>query len=101
VPVDDLIRELLASGEMNEDTAADLNRMLSEHAAGTLQPDDADYVRALHARLTGIAAAAAPDSEAPVDGRLDGLAIADWRDRALRAEAALAEVRDQLASEGS
>lgn len=38
---------------MNEDTTADLNRMLAEFEAGTLHPDDAGYIAALHARLTG------------------------------------------------
>lgn len=100
MPAEALIRELLATGEMNEDTATDLTRMLGEAQSGTLQADDEDYVRALHARVTG-AEAPAPEAgpEPQAAERLDGLTIADWRDRALRAEAALAEVRDQLASE--
>jgi hypothetical protein len=102
LPVDDLIRELLATGEMNEDTAADLNRMLAEQQAGTLHADDAAYIRALHARITGNAASATePEAEVSGPERLDGLTIADWRDRAMKAEAALAEVREQLAAEGS
>jgi hypothetical protein len=102
LPVEALIRELLATGEMNEDTAADLTRMLAESEAGTLHADDAAYVRALHARLTGNAAPA-PESnaEATAPARLDGLTIADWRDRALKAEAALGELRDQLTSGGT
>lgn len=89
MPVDALIRELLQSGSMNEDTTADLNRMLAEFTAGTLHADDAAYIAALHARLTG----APPPEEmaAPAAAaELDGLTIAQWRDRALAAEAQLA-----------
>ena len=50
---DVLIRQLLASGDMNEETTAELSRMLAEHEAGTLHADDAAYVAALHERLTG------------------------------------------------
>jgi hypothetical protein len=100
VPVEALIRELLATGEMNEDTVADLNRMLEAAQEGTLDADDEHYVRALHARLTG-AEAPTYEADSPADERIDGLTIADWRDRALKAEAALAEVRDQLASTAS
>ncbi len=98
--VDALIKELLATGSMNEDTTADLNRWLEESAAGTLAADDADYIAALHAKITGaplpevIEAAAEP-------ARLDGLGIEDWRERALRAEAELAALRDSVASTSS
>ncbi len=91
---DVLIKELLASGQMNEDTTADLNRMLAEFEAGNLHADDADYVVALHARLTG---AEPPEPVEPADAdRLDGLTIADWRDRALRAESELAQLKDEV-----
>ena len=91
--VDALIKELLATGSMNEDTTTDLNRWLAEAAAGTLHADDAAYIAALHAKLTG-----APLPEEPADEptRLDGLTIEDWRDRALRAEAELAALRDSV-----
>ena len=92
--VDALIRELLATGQMNEDTTADLNRMLAESQAGTLHPDDLAYVEALHARLSGTELPAS--SEVSDLDRLDGLTIADWRDRALRAEAELAQIKDDM-----
>ena len=48
-----LIQALLATGTMNEETSADLGRWLEEFKAGTLHPDDAEYIAALHARVTG------------------------------------------------
>jgi hypothetical protein len=97
VQVDALIKELLATGSMNEDTTADLNRWLEESAAGTLHADDAEYIAALHAKLTG---APLPDATATVDEapRLDGLGIEEWRERALRAEAELAALKDSVTS---
>jgi hypothetical protein len=94
VTVDALIRELLATGQMNEDTTADLNRMLAEFEAGTLDPDDADYVRAFHARVTGAPAAEIEADPVASESRLDGLTIAEWRDRALAAEARLGELEE-------
>ena len=97
--VDALIKELLQSGSMNEDTTADLNRMLAEQQAGTLHPDDAAYIAALHARLTGGELAEPVETaEAP---RLDGLTLEDWRDRALRAEAELAQLKQSAAASGA
>ncbi len=95
--IDQLIRDLIATGTMNDDTVADLNRMLGEFEAGKLDPDDEVYLRALHARLTG---APPPDTETgPTEAeRVDGRTIAEWRDRALRAEAEAAELRDLLAA---
>ena len=95
--VDALIKELLATGSMNEDTTTDLNRWLEESAAGTLSADDADYIAALHAKITG---APLPDAieTAAEPTRLDGLSVEDWRERALRAEAELAALRDSIAS---
>ena len=97
---DELIRQLLATGQMNEDTSAALGRMLAEFEAGTLHADDAAYVAALHARITGDPATAAiPDPVEPhAEERLDGLSIAEWRERALRAETDLAALQDSLAS---
>lgn len=90
--VDALIKELLATGSMNEETTADLNRWLAESAAGTLHADDAAYIEALHAKVTG-----APLPEEPVAAaepvQLDGLTLAEWRDRALAAEAELATLK--------
>lgn len=96
---DELIRELIATGTMNEDTLADLERMRADFDAGKLDPDDAAYLAALHAKVTG---APQPEPiETVADNRLDGLTISDWRDRALRAEAQLAEIRDQQASDAT
>jgi hypothetical protein len=84
VTVDDLIRALLATGEMTEDTTDSLNRIAADSAAGHLDPDDAAYVEALHARLMGAAATSA--DAAPQ------LTLEDWRARALKAEAELARL---------
>lgn len=100
--VEALIKELLATGSMNEDTTADLNRWAAEAAAGTLHPDDAAYIEALHAKLAGtplpeggtVDAAPVP-AEPP---RLDGLTLEDWRDRALRAESELAQLKDSIST---
>jgi hypothetical protein len=92
--VDALIRELIATGTMNEDTLADLQRLLADYEAGKLDPDDEVYLRALHARLTNVPQA--PVDAAPVDGeQLDGLTLAEWRARALAAEAELAALRQE------
>lgn len=94
---DDIIRDLIATGTMNEETLADLERMRAESAAGQLDPDDEAYLRALHARITDNPL---PEPEpdlppAPAEPeRLDGLTLIEWRDRALKAEAELAEIRD-------
>lgn len=90
-----LIEALLATGKMNEDTTADLGRMLAEYKAGTLHADDAEYVAALYARTMGDDAP--PSIEEPIADtlRLDGLTIGEWRDRALAAEEEVAMLRDQ------
>jgi hypothetical protein len=93
--VDQLVAELLARGDINDDTTLELNRILDDWRAGKLDPSDADYVQALHARIMGIALD--PDdtvvTAAPVN-RLDGLSIEEWRDRALKAEATLADLEE-------
>jgi hypothetical protein len=92
---DQLIAELLARGDMNDETVVDLNRMLEAYRAGTLDPDDESYLRALHARILDRAPepelADTPSASAV---RLDGLTIEEWRDRALKAEGELAQVED-------
>jgi len=98
VQVEALIKELLATGSMNEDTTADLSRWAAEAAAGTLHPDDAAYIEALHAKVTG---APLPEESvvAPAEpARIDGLTLEDWRDRALRAEAELAQLKDSVST---
>ncbi len=98
--VDTLIRDLLATGQINEDTTAELNRMLADYAAGSLDPEDADYVAALHARVLSTPSEVTDESEDRVEARLEGLTIAEWRERALRAEEELAALRDQAAAAG-
>lgn len=89
---EDIIRELIATGTMNEETLAELERMRVEYQENRLDPDDEAYLRALHARLTN---APMPEPEAPAaPARIDGLTLEEWRDRALKAEAELAEIRD-------
>jgi hypothetical protein len=97
---DELIAELIATGSMNEDTLAELERMRTEYQAGNLHPDDEVYLRALHARITN---SPMPEPEEPAAGptRLDGLTIAEWRDRALAAESELAALRDQQTSDAA
>jgi hypothetical protein len=93
--VEALIAELIATGAMDETTVADLTRMRSEATEGKLDADDESYIRALHARITN---APLPEPIEAEIARLDGLSIAEWRDRATAAEAELAALRDQLAS---
>jgi hypothetical protein len=87
VQVDALIAELVATGVLDESTVADLKRMQADAAEGKLDADDASYITALHARITN---APLPEPVEAEPERLDGLTIAEWRDRALAAEAALA-----------
>ena len=92
--VDQLVGELLARGDMNDDTTLELSRILSDWRAGKLDPDDAAYIEALHAKIMHLL----PESDEPaansVADRLDGLTIAEWRDRALRAESELAQLQE-------
>lgn len=96
--VDALIKELIATGTINDDTLAELNRMLADFEAGKLDPDDEVYVRALHARLTNLPLSE-PEEAAEAPERLDGHTIDEWRERALKAEAEVAVLRDQLTGE--
>ena len=49
--VEKLVSELLGTGQMNEDTSADLHRMLAEARSNRLDADDLGYLRALHSRI--------------------------------------------------
>ena len=90
---DQLVAELLARGDMNDDTVIDLNRMLDDWRAGKLDPEDEAYLRALHGRVMNVTPE--PEEIVPsVAARLDGLAIEEWRERALKAEAELAALQD-------
>ena len=93
--VDQLVGELLARGDMNDDTTLELNRILSDWRAGKLDADDAAYLEALHAKITGLLPAE-DDTPAfsPSPARLDGLTIEEWRERALRAESELAQLEE-------
>jgi hypothetical protein len=92
--VDQLIAELLARGDMNDDTTLELNRILSDWRADKLDPGDADYVQALHARIMNLAPEPDEINAAAPASRLDGLGIEEWRERALKAEAELAQLQD-------
>ena len=90
---DQLIAELLARGDMNDETVVDLNRMLEAYKSGTLDPDDESYLRALHGRILNLAPEPV-EAVAASPVRLDGLTIEEWRDRALKAEGELAQIED-------
>ena len=92
---DQLVAELLARGDMNDETTLDLNRILDAWRAGKLDPEDEAYLRAFHARIMNLTPE--PDAPAPMaagPARLDGLDIEEWRGRALRAEAELAGIEE-------
>ena len=90
---DQLVAELLARGDMNDDTTKELNRILEDWRNSKLDPDDEAYLRALHARLMNLAPE--PEDIAPAGpARLDGLTIEEWRDRALKAEGELTQVEE-------
>ena len=90
---DQLVAELLARGDMNDDTTLELNRILNEWRDGKLDPDDEAYLVALHARMMNLTPE--PEEIAPAaPSRLDGLTIEEWRERALRAESELAQIEE-------
>ncbi|MEO6013403.1 MAG: hypothetical protein ABIQ30_07445 [Devosia sp.] len=90
---DQLVAELLARGDINDETTLELNRILNDWRAGKLNPDDNDYLVALHARLMNLALEPAESISAPA-GRVEGLSIEEWRERALKAEAELAQLEE-------
>jgi hypothetical protein len=92
--VDQIVAELLARGDMNDDTVLELNRNLADWRAGTLDADDEAYLRALHARIVSGAVAEPIEETSGGPSRIDGLSIEEWRERALKAEAELAEIAD-------
>jgi hypothetical protein len=90
VQPDQLVAELLARGDMNDETVLELNRILEDWRGGKLDPDDEAYLVALHSRITNTTLE--PEDDVPASAvRLDGLTIEEWRDRALKAEAQIAE----------
>jgi len=88
---DQLVAELLARGDMNDDTTLELNRMVTDWRAGKLDPEDADYLVALHAKVMNLTPDPEENGHFAGPSRLDGLTIEEWRERALRAEASLAD----------
>jgi hypothetical protein len=94
VLVDQLVAELLARGDMNDETTLELNRMLRDWRQNRLDPSDADYIQALHARLMNATPEPDEPTPPPAANRIDGLSIEEWRDRALKAEAELAQIQE-------
>jgi hypothetical protein len=94
VQLDQLVGELLARGDIDDATTLELNRMLADWRAGTLSADDAAYVAALHARLLNLASDLEEPAAAPIADRIDGLSIEEWRERAIKAEAQVAEFEE-------
>ena len=92
--VDQLVAELLARGDINAETTLELNRMLEDWRQTKLDPSDADYIQALHARLMNFTPDPDEPAATPSINRIDGLSIEEWRDRALKAEAELAQLQE-------
>lgn len=91
--IERFVTELLATGEMNDDTRADLERILAEARAGAGHPDDLDYLRALHARV--LSAGETEPVETDLREENDGLAELRQDNERLRTE--LAEARRIIA----
>lgn len=98
--VEALVDDLLATGEMSAETSTDLERIRQEHREGRLEPDEYDYLVALHARLTGEGGSPALEAEAAggVIGTAEEIAqlraqLAAMTERAERAESELARLR--------
>lgn len=90
-----IISELLARGDISAELRQELEEFAVAAAAGQLDPDDAEYVAALARRL-GTGGASSPDGvAAPREPSL-----AEWRARALAAEARIAELEADLARRG-
>lgn len=89
--IERLAAELLATGEMNEDTVADLERILAEAKAGESYPDDLDYLAALHARIMS------PDRVVEADVAPSGDIVAQLRDEVSRLQSELADARQTIA----
>ena len=78
--IDQVVAELLARGDMNDDTVIELNHMLDSWRAGTLDPEDDAYIRALHARVMNLTLEP-EQAVAPTANALDGLTIETDRER--------------------
>lgn len=86
-----LIRELLATGTMNPETIAELEGYLAEAVAGTLHPDDADYLVHFHNRIM-----AAHRGETPVTDLPDDPDALSWQVRAEAAESEVTRLKGEL-----
>ncbi|UYN99559.1 MAG: hypothetical protein KIT02_16900 [Devosia sp.] len=98
--VERLVSELLARGDMTSDTIEDLERIQAEARAGQSYPDDLDYLRALHARVTTGTSEVAPVSAEAQGGTIvENLQreIADLRAELDAAHRTVADLREQLA----
>ena len=89
--VERLVAELLATGEMNADTVADLDRILAEARAGQSYPDDLDYLQALHARILS------PDRVVSEEAAPSDNVEAQLREEITRLQAELADARQTIA----
>ncbi len=95
--VETLVAELLATGEMNEDTRADLERIQSEARAEQSHPDDLDYLKALHVRVLNSAVSAEAVAETVVGSEDLHAEIARLRAELAEARQTIAALRTQLA----
>lgn len=97
VAVERLVAELIGTGEMSEDTVADLERIRSEWQAGTLDADDSAYLVALHRRILGGSGAVAEERVVAVADEVDD-ALARAIARAEAAEAEVARLQAEIAA---
>jgi chromosome segregation ATPase len=91
VDIERLAGELLATGQMNEDTVADLERILGEARAGESYPDDLEYLQALHTRILST------DREIEADVSPAEDVVAQLRAEIARLEAELSDARQTIA----
>lgn len=88
--VEKLVRELIATGTMWPETVDDLERFVKEAQAGSLSPDDENYLVALHAKSVHGASAESTSGDAATETAVD------WKSRAERAEARVSELEAEL-----
>lgn len=91
--VEKLVGELLATGEMNTDTQADLERIAQEARNGQSHEDDIDYLRALHARVLSPDAVRVETAEYAVEGE----SVSDLHRQIAALQAELDEARQTIA----
>lgn len=98
--VERLVGDLLATGEMNEDTVADLERIRAEAKAGQSYPDDLDYLRALHARILSTDLVVEAEPVAPAEDVMTQLRaeISQLQAELADARQTITELEERLAS---